>query len=184
MWIKRDFSNFLLSLVKKEGFLPIKILKGPRQVGKTSILDHQNTHKLILFDDLAIRQLANENPALFLDQFSGPLILDEATLAPAIFPEIKKRVDEQRRLFLKKGTKVSIDIWITGSNQTLLRQAIRESLAGRANYFSLNTLSIHEIKQLYSDFSLSSYLQKILLCGGWPELYINPKIDPINYLND
>lgn len=87
MWIKRDFFNFLEASEYQS--LPIKILRGPRQVGKTSLLNHLKTHKLILFDDLGIRALAEKDPALFFDQFSGPLILDEATLAPQIFPERK-----------------------------------------------------------------------------------------------
>ena len=88
MWLQRDLFPFLEQ--RKACTLPIKVLKGPRQVGKTSLLNHLHTHKLILFDDLGIRNLAQENPSLFFEQFQGPLILDEATLAPLIFPEIKK----------------------------------------------------------------------------------------------
>jgi len=48
MWIKRDFSGFLKQGDPKQ-HLPVKVLKGPRQVGKTSILDHLKTHELVLF---------------------------------------------------------------------------------------------------------------------------------------
>lgn len=175
MWIQRDFFTFLTQNREEIPTLPIKILRGPRQVGKTTLLHHLRTHKLVLFDDLGIRNLAQENPALFFEQFTGPLILDEATLAPNIFPELKKRVDEQRRNYLDTGVPVSIDIWITGSNQTLLQKAVRESLAGRASYFSLNTLSLHEHPVP---------LKSCLMRGGWPELQISQNLDAVHYLND
>ena len=179
MWIKRDFLKFLHS--SKDASLPIKILRGPRQVGKTSLLNHLHTHKLVLFDDLGIRTLAESNPSLFFEQFTGPLILDEATLAPQIFPEIKKRTDIQRRRHQENGEPVTIDIWITGSNQTLLQKAVRESLAGRANYYFLNTLSIHEWKETFQEgFSLQAFFMR----GGWPELHAFPKLNAVQYLND
>lgn len=180
MWIKRDLLKFLTSS-NKGSTLPIKVLKGPRQVGKTSLLHHLGTHKLILFDDLGIRNLAQENPSLFFEQFTGPLILDEATLAPQIFPELKKHVDEARRRHLEKEIPISIDIWITGSNQTLLQKAVRESLAGRANYFSLNTLTLHEWT---GTFSRPFELRTLFMRGGWPELHASPDLNAPQYLND
>lgn len=179
MWIQRDLNLFLQQ--SKALSLPIKVLRGPRQVGKTSLLDHLGTHKLILFDDLGIRSLAQENPALFFEQFTGPLILDEATLAPQIFPELKKRVDQERRKRQKTKSSPEIDLWITGSNQTLLQKAVRESLAGRANFFTLNTLSIHEWQNA---FSVPLSLRTFLMQGGWPELYASPGLNAVQYLND
>lgn len=179
MWIERDLLKFLKNDKGKR--LPIKVLRGPRQVGKTTLLNHLKTHKLILFDDLGIRKLASENPSLFFEQFTGPLILDEATLAPEIFPELKKRVDQERRQHLETGKPVSIDIWITGSNQTLLQKAVRESLAGRANYYYLNTLSLHEWE---TSFRGSYSLRTTFMQGGWPELYATAGLNPVQYLND
>ncbi len=179
MWIQRDLFQFLQTQGKHN--LPIKILRGPRQVGKTSLLDHLGTHKLILFDDLNIRSFARENPALFFDQFTGPLILDEATLAPPIFPELKQRIDSQRRKRQKTEEPIALDIWITGSNQTLLQKEVQESLAGRASYFLLNTLSIHEWE---NSFSETVSLRTMLMKGGWPELHASPELNPVQYLND
>jgi predicted AAA+ superfamily ATPase len=180
MWIQRDLLSYL-TRAHSDQTLPIKVLRGPRQVGKTSLLHHLGTHRLVLFDDLGVRSLAQENPALFFEQFTGPLILDEATLAPNIFPELKKRVDQARRLHQDTGSPIEIDIWITGSNQTLLQKAVRESLAGRASYFSLNTLSLHEwIKAFSHPFSLRTFCMR----GGWPELYVSPNLNAIQYLND
>ncbi|MEY4617511.1 MAG: hypothetical protein RJB66_2471 [Pseudomonadota bacterium] len=168
MWIQRDFQSYF----KKIRALPIKILKGPRQVGKTSILQKMGGYKVIYFDDLLVRRAAQENPRLFFDQFDEPLVLDEATLAPEIFPELKRRVDQQRR----HQNLPQLDVWITGSNQTLLQKNVRESLSGRASYFDLNTLSLHEL----GDIPLISFL----LRGGWPQLHIDADLDPTRYLND
>ena len=179
MWIQRDLIEFLQGHVQET--LPIKILRGPRQVGKTSLLHHLGSHKLILFDDLTIRNFARENPVLFFEQFTGPLILDEATLAPQLFPELKRRVDIERLKRQKKEPAVSLDIWITGSNQVLLQKEVRESLAGRANYFLLNTLSIHEWEKTFSQ-PLS--LRTIFMRGGWPELHASPELNGVHYLND
>lgn len=167
MWILRDFQSFL----DTTKVLPIKILKGPRQVGKTSLLERIGRYRVIYFDDLLTRRSAQENPRLFFDQFNEPLVLDEATLAPEVFLELKRRVDQQRR---EQSTK--LDIWITGSNQTLLQRNVRESLAGRASYFDLNTLSIHELG--------NCPISTILMRGGWPELHNNDNLDPVRYLND
>lgn len=168
MWIQRDFQEFFKGIRA----LPIKILKGPRQVGKTSLLEKMGGYRVIYFDDLMVRRRAQENPRLFFDQFDEPLVLDEATLAPEIFTELKRRVDQQRR----NPTESKLDIWITGSNQTLLQKNVRESLAGRASYFNLNTLSLHELGNIS--------LKELLIKGGWPELYVNSEIEPIRYLND
>ena len=87
--------NHFGAKVKKNSVLSVKIWKGPREVGKTSLLDHLGAHQLVLFNDIGMRQLANSNPEVFFAQFRGPLILDEVTLGSEIFMEIKKRVGEQ-----------------------------------------------------------------------------------------
>jgi hypothetical protein len=173
MWISRDFDPAAVA----SGALPIKVLKGPRQVGKTSVLERLGTHHVVYLDDAAVRTRANDNPRLFLDGLPARVVLDEAALAPELFPELKRRVDEDRRVRRAGGRPVRepVDVWITGSNQTLLARNVRESLAGRASYFDLNTLSIHELGELQ--------LADHLLRGGWPELRVSPRLDPVGYLN-
>lgn len=183
MWIKRDIIN---SLTGMEDTLPVRVLKGPRQTGKTSLLGHLPDYRLVSLDDAATRSFAQDQPRLFLDQLGNRLILDEATLAPNLFFELKRRVDEYR-LKLRKESPTSPlsepvpseapQYWVTGSNQTLLRTAVQESLAGRATYFDLNTLAVHELGPLWS-------LESALMKGGWPELYVSPHLTPERYLND
>ena len=168
MWIDRTFSP---SIVSKSA-LPIKVLKGPRQTGKTSLLARMRTHQVVYFDDAAVRRRATDNPRFFLDQLPRAVIRDEVAMVPELFFELKRRVDESRQ----QGTEPP-DVWITGSNQTLLRREVRESLAGRASYFDLNTLSIHELGER---FKFDSFLFR----GGWPELYVSEELNPIRDLND
>lgn len=127
-------------------------------------------------DDAAVRRRAQEDPRGFLDSFAEPVVLDEAARAPALFPELKRRVDEWRR----HRNAEPVDIWVTGSNQTLLRGEVSESLAGRATYLDLNTLSAHELSSQTPGFQPNTYFLK----GGWPELYVSPELDAVRYLND
>jgi hypothetical protein len=55
-------------------------LKGPRQVGKTSVLERLGTHHVVYLDDAAVRSRAIENPRLFLDALPARVVLDEAAL--------------------------------------------------------------------------------------------------------
>ena len=150
------------------------MLRGPRQFGKISFLESLKTHTVVYLDVAATRSQAIENPRFFLDNLPPHLLLDVAPLAPQLFPELKRRVDEQRR---NREKAPQIDYWITSSNQTLLRKDVRESLAGRASYFDLNTLSIHELGERWN-------LPRFLISGGWPELWGAGEISPVRYIND
>ncbi|HVT48428.1 MAG TPA: ATP-binding protein [Vicinamibacterales bacterium] len=172
MWIPRD-----LTAVLERPALPVRVLVGPRQTGKSSLLARFLPDATWLsLDDLHVRQRAHVDPALLLDSVnleSGrPLILDEAAQAPNLFPEIKRRVDDARR-----GHRREPDIWITGSNRVLLDGRVRESLAGRANYFFLHSLSVAE---LGDRASLPDWFTR----GGFPELYVRPEIEVARYLDD
>src|SRR3989338_6380697 len=61
-WIKRDLSAYW-----DRSSLPVRILQGPRQAGKTSFLEHHAPEAQgIRLDDLAERRMAQADPALFL----------------------------------------------------------------------------------------------------------------------
>lgn len=93
---------------------------------------------------------------------------------PNLFPVLKRRVD----LFSRKGGPSRTIIRLTGSNQILLDKNVKESLAGRASFFDMNTLSLSEIKK-----SLEIPNQEILYRGGYPALYKENR-DPKKYLDD
>lgn len=172
MWIDRDLRSTL-----QRPSLPARVLVGPRQSGKSSLLARVVSDAAwVSLDDLQTRQRAQSDPSLLLEsaglEAGRALILDEAAQAPNLFPEIKRRIDEARR----QGGREP-DIWITGSNRVLLDGQVRESLAGRASYFFLHTLSVAELGDRAS-------LADWFLRGGFPELYARPELDPSRYLDD
>src|SRR3990167_2127490 len=177
LYIERDITEQLA-----QATTPVQILIGPRQCGKSTLLSHlgENAFTEITFDDLQMRNLANQDPALFFAQFKLPLLLDEVQYVPNLFPEIKQFVDQLKKARLKNNNPLTVMLRLTGSNQLLMDKHIKESLAGRASYFYLNTLSVHEIQSSHPKTNIAD----ILFQGGWPELYIDPNLSPIQYLND
>lgn len=171
MWIKRDLSDFLIN----SNTLPVQIVWGPRQCGKSTLLHHLSPKwSYVTLDDLRDRSTAQKDPALFLKQYPTPVVIDEAQYAPNLFSQIKLHVDQER---LKAQISNSI-FRITGSHQILLDEKIKESLGGRASFFRLHNLSLSEIGKL--NFSI----EEIIFKGGWPELFTNTGLNPIDYLND
>ena len=70
------------SLNKIIGMFPVIMVTGPRQVGKTTLLNklEATSDKKINFvslDNTFIRAQANEDPELFLRTHECPLIIDE-----------------------------------------------------------------------------------------------------------
>jgi len=160
----------------------VQILTGPRQCGKSTLFSRLSgpSFRELSLDDFRLRTLANNDPGMFLEQFPPPLLIDEVQYAPNLFPEIKQIVDGLKRKRLETEEKLSVLFRLTGSNQILLDKNVRESLVGRVSWFSLNTLSIREIRRSFPEMPLS----EILFKGGWPELYIDSDISVVDYLND
>ena len=117
----------------------VLLLTGARQVGKTTLLKHlaQNSNRTyVTLDDLAVRSLALSDPALFLQRYTPPLLIDEIQYAPQLLNYIKMYADNGA----KNG-----DIWLTGSQRLPLMQGVTESLAGRVGIIDLQGLSANEI---------------------------------------
>jgi predicted AAA+ superfamily ATPase len=180
MIIERDIAKRL----KENRGSYIQILIGPRQCGKSTqfALLGDGEFKEVTLDDLQARQLADRDPALFLEQYPPPIIIDEVQYAPNLFPELKRIVDQLKRkkLLESSNEEVRVIFRLTGSNQILLDDNVKETLVGRASYFYMNTLSVHEIRRAFPQIKLN----QLIFNGGWPELYSNPLLNPIQYLND
>ncbi|RLC07541.1 MAG: hypothetical protein DRI24_24690, partial [Deltaproteobacteria bacterium] len=58
---------------------PVMLATGARQVGKTTFLRHLSGEgrQYVSLDDPLILDLAQNDPALFLQRFSGPILIDE-----------------------------------------------------------------------------------------------------------
>lgn len=153
---------------------PVCLITGPRQAGKSTLLQNaMPEYKYVTLDDPLNKQLALEDAELFLSQYQGPLIVDEIQNAPNLFPYIKMLVDKDRR---NMGRFV-----LTGSQTFQLMEGVNESLAGRVAIFQLYPFSWEEIDAtedaLVGSKSDPRCFSQILK-GFYPEFLINPDLDP------
>ncbi|MDR3624225.1 MAG: AAA family ATPase [Chlamydiales bacterium] len=73
---------------------PVVIVTGPRQAGKSTLLQQvlQNYH-YVTFDDILVRDLALKDPNLFLATYPSPLIIDKIQYVPSLLSFIKRQLD-------------------------------------------------------------------------------------------
>jgi predicted AAA+ superfamily ATPase len=139
MYKKRYLEDVILGLHRT---FKVIYLAGPRQVGKTTLLKHlalKFSLNYVSLDDMDTRQLAQEDPALFLQRHLSPLFIDEVQYAPQLFSFIKINVDRAN----KTG-----QYWLTGSQQFSIMKNVKESLAGRVGIVNLLGFSLAENEQL------------------------------------
>ena len=138
MYIKRALENVVKRL---SGQYSAILVTGPRQVGKTTMLkklmeDEGNIRDYVTLDDLAERNLAKTDPAMFFQLHKPPVLIDEVQYAPELFPYIKMEVDRNH----EPGA-----FWLTGSQIFKLMRGVQESLSGRVAVLSMSSLSQREI---------------------------------------
>ena len=77
--------------LEASGQIPVLLLTGPRQIGKTTFLRHLagSDRTYVTLDDPLVRELASSDPALFLQRFQPPLLIDEIHYAPQLLPLMK-----------------------------------------------------------------------------------------------
>lgn len=189
-YIKRAVEDAAMRISK---MFPVLLVTGPRQVGKTTLLlklaEEQKElgieRKYVTLDDPDVRYLAKRDPALFLQRYTPPVLIDEIQYATELLPYIKMSVDQSKQ----KG-----DFWITGSQVFRLMKNVSESLAGRVGIVNLLGLSDAEIYQVPSEpFStdvrhlmsrlsvtkprgINEVYQRIFK-GSMPELYADQNVD-------
>ena len=180
------------SVMRISEMFPVMLLTGPRQVGKTTLLqrisdiqkESGTERKYVTLDDPDVRFLAKRDPALFLQRYSPPVLIDEIQYATELLPYIKMSVDRTKR----KG-----DFWLTGSQVFRLMKNVSESLAGRVGIVNLLGLSDAEIFGYSSvPFDTDSFrllnrmseinprgleeIYKRIFMGSMPELYAGENI--------
>ena len=107
-YIHRHMESRILELSKSYAAI---LLTGPRQAGKTTMLralaERENIgREYVSLDDLNVRDMAKNDPALFLQLHKPPVLIDEVQYAPELFTYIKIHIDKNRN----PG-----DFWMTGS---------------------------------------------------------------------
>ena len=137
-YIARHMEKKVLDLSKSFSTL---LITGPRQAGKTTMLKELAKREgigrgYVSLDDLNTRDMAKNDPKLFLQLHKPPVIIDEVQYAPELFTYIKIHVDEHHM----PGA-----FWLTGSQIYRLMRGVQESLAGRVALLHLSPLSQREI---------------------------------------
>lgn len=134
MFVERTLAR---AIDKVSATFPVILLTGPRQVGKTTLLEHctHHTMRYVSLDQLAAQESAKLEPELFIQRYAPPIIIDEIQYAPSLFSSIKIAVDRLRKPGL---------FWLTGSQRFHLMHHVSESLAGRVGILNLLGLSLKE----------------------------------------
>jgi predicted AAA+ superfamily ATPase len=140
MYQPREIEGFI---GRASGLFPVLLVTGARQVGKTTLLRRLSGPErgYVTLDDPLALGLAREDPALFMQRFPPPVLIDEIQYAPGLLPYIKMAVDDRR---MPGG------FWLTGSQQFHLMRGVSESLAGRVAVVRLAGLSRREAAGLVS----------------------------------
>jgi len=185
MYIKRKIEDQLEYLSRH---YPAIVISGARQTGKTTMIKKvcgkNDAITYVTLDFPRIRDLARNDPELFLQQYPAPVIIDEIQYAPELLPYIKIRIDEHR---------MPGQYFLTGSQMFRLMKNVSESLAGRVGILSLYGLSRSEILdtkespflpnqkfERITEETIATVFDKIYR-GSMPQMIIDPELTPESY---
>jgi predicted AAA+ superfamily ATPase len=132
---QREITKSLLGALKD---MPVVVLTGMRQVGKSTLIQGEpaliNRHYINL-DDFSQLEAARRNPESLIEG-DKPTTIDEVQKCPDLLTVIKRAVDRKRTAgrFL-----------LSGSANFALLKGISETLAGRAVYLILYPFTRREI---------------------------------------
>lgn len=198
LYINRSIENEVIKMKKEYSVI---MINGPRQVGKTTLLNYLTRSdkqiNYVSLDDIKIRTLANDDPELFLRNYTTPLIIDEFQYAPDLLSYIKIKVDNDKLNNLFDNKSSNTLYYLTGSQIFRTNKNINESLAGRVGIIDLHPLSTREIakesdslfipdvKTLKDKKSLKSMstgkLFDRIIKGSYPEIYKNKDLNFQSY---
>ncbi len=181
MYIQRHAEKTAIELAEMFGAI---LIAGPRQVGKTTMLEKLTDGiTYVSLDDPIIKASAEEESGTFFKDNPPPVFVDEIQKAPALFNQIKLLLDRSH----KKG-----QFFMCGSQQFKMMKGVSESLAGRIGLCTLLGFSLREThavncslpfipteeyfsarKQNLADITYDEVWNTVQR-GLMPELFINP----------
>lgn len=164
--IRRDLEKPLREAARQ--FSAVAIV-GPRQSGKTTLTQKVfNKHTYVSLEDLDKRELARADPRAFLHDNASKtgIIIDEIQHVPELLSYMQTIIDREK----KKGFFI-----VTGSQNLLINEAIRQTLAGRIAILTLFPLSVHELEHASL---LPSRIEEVVFKGTYPRLY-SEEISPV-----
>ncbi len=167
-WFRRNLESALK-------VLPVTVLTGARQTGKTTLAQSLPSRAYFTLDDVGVLDQAVRHPDALLSR--RPVTLDEVQRTPPLLLAVKRAVDERRR---------AGDFLLTGSANLLLMDRVADTLAGRAVYLELPPFCPAEWEQrkdalfpldrlFASDFDLEEWpVEK----GDWPSWLLRGGFPP------
>ena len=162
------------------GVMPAVIVTGARQTGKSTLARRfgqstlapaserpaSDARRYLSLDDLDVLGLARDDPDALVGSRKST-ILDEVQREPSLLSAVKREIDRDRRAgrFL-----------LTGSANLMLMRRVSESLAGRASYLTLWTMTRREQLGLAE----CGVWEKLLRSAerDWPSLLAEQSGDP------
>ncbi|WP_299671266.1 ATP-binding protein [uncultured Polaribacter sp.] len=168
--IQREITKTLLEV---SNYYSVITVTGPRQSGKTTLIKSVfNQLPYFLLENPETRKRVFDDPKGFLENLPKGAILDEAQNVPELFSYIQGIVDDNRDILFV----------LSGSQNFLLLDKIKQTLAGRTAIIKLLPFSNQELKN-------TNYWQnkplEFVYKGMYPSIYdrnIPPKIFYGNYI--
>lgn len=146
---------------------PVVIVQGPRQCGKSTLVQRVCDLPYVTLDDTFTLSNALASPEGWLKSFKEGAIIDEIQRAPQLMRSVKAVVDADRR----PGRFV-----LTGSANVLLLPKLSDSLAGRMEVLTLYPFSQSELSGQPKPFldrwtagELKGGMESNVAWGGFPE---------------
>ncbi|MBK5201685.1 MAG: ATP-binding protein [Spirochaetaceae bacterium] len=172
----------------------IKVLTGMRRVGKSTILTiikdeilNNVPDKNKIYLNFESVELLNVNSVDTLLKYLQPLLENLQGKVYFFFDEIQM-VSGWEKVINGLRVDKDCDIYLTGSNSTLLSGSLATLLAGRYVEFEIQPFTFSEFIRAYEDITLSKdeLFDKFIKLGGMPFLkyFKLDEIPSFKYLND
>lgn len=131
--------------------MPVVVVTGARQTGKSTLVQAQRSRPYVSLDDLDVLRRARDEPAALVGSHEQ-VTIDEVQRHPDLLLAVKRAVDGKRRA----GAFI-----LTGSANLLLLKGVSETLTGRAAWLRLHVMTRREQAGLAA-------------AGAWSELLAAP----------
>ena len=162
--IPREFDD--LDKLRRPG--RVTVIHGPRQVGKTNLVEHYlASHPgrilRVTGDDIVVRNLlAGQDASAIMNWAAGyeTVFIDEAQRIPEVGWALKILIDARPEL----------NLIATGSASFELAGKVGEPLTGRQTPLMLYPVSVGELGCQYNAFELRQQFDNLIVYGMYPEV--------------